>query len=116
MTDNRYAGLIWTNHALTRLRERQFTQETAAVAYTSPDYTKAGKQSGTIEYQKRLGEKTVTLIISKNREGEKIVVSAWIDPPAQGTSDYRNRQRYLEYQKASGLKKIFLIIKEQLGF
>jgi hypothetical protein len=116
MTPNNYGGLIWTNHALTRLRERQFSQQTATTCYTSPDYTKPGKQPGTTEYQKRLGAKTITLIISKNRTGEKVVVSAWIDPPAEGTKDYRHRQNYLEYQKASSLKKIWLIIKEQLGF
>jgi len=116
MTVNKYGGLIWTNHALARLNERQFSQETAAIAYSAPDYTKAGKHPGTTEYQKRFGKQTVTLIVSKNNMGEKIVVSAWIDPPFAGTKDAQNRQRYLEYQKASGLKKIWLIIKEQLGF
>jgi len=116
MTDNQYARLIWTNHALDRLRERQFTQATAAVAYSSPDHIKIGKKPGTTEYQKHLGKQTVTLIISQNREGEKIVVSAWVDPPIYGTQDHYNRKRYLEYQRASGLKKIWLIIKEQLGF
>ncbi|OGK67009.1 hypothetical protein A2313_01620 [Candidatus Roizmanbacteria bacterium RIFOXYB2_FULL_41_10] len=111
-----FSGLIWTNHALQRLQERQFSQSQAALAYSTPDQIRAGKKANTQEYMKHFGEKTITLIVSNNDRGEKIVVSAWIDPPLWGTKDYQKKQRYHEYYRAGPLKKIWLIIREQLGF
>ena len=109
-------NLIWTNHALQKLQERQFSQAQATLAYNTPDQVRAGKKSNTQEYMKHFGGKTITLIIADNNKGEKIVVSAWIDPPVLGTADYRQKQRYFQYHRSGPLKKIWLIIKEQLGF
>lgn len=110
------SNFIWTNHALQRLKERQFNQEQAKLAFSQPDRIKPGKKSNTWEYIKQFGKQTVTLIVTNNHQSEKIVISAWIDPPHFGTKDYQQKQRYREYHRSSGLKKIWLIIKEQLGF
>jgi len=107
---------IFTKHALERLKQRQFSQEQAKLALTSPDQTKPGKKDNTWEYLKKFGKQTVTLIVINNNQGEKVVISAWINPPIFGTKDYQQKQRYQEYYKSSGLKKIWLIIKEQFGF
>jgi len=110
------ANLTWTNHAKDRLKERQFSQVQASQAFSNPDNIIPGKQGNTQQYLKHFGEKTITLIVSTNERGEKVVVSCWIDPPNYGTRDYYQNQRYHEYQKASPFRKIWLIIKEQLGF
>lgn len=110
------ANFIWTKHALQRLKERQFDQHEAASVLDCPDKIKPGKKNNTYEYIKKLGNKTVTLIVAANERGEKIVVSAWINPPLPGTKDYRQRERYLKYYRSGPLKKIWLIVKEQLGF
>jgi hypothetical protein len=111
-----YGGVIWTNHALDRLKEREFSQEKARQAFYSPDYQQSGKKPGTVEYKKRFGTETVTVIATKNNRSEWVIISTWIDPPLPGTKDSFKKKRYIEYQKASNLKKIWLIIKEQLGF
>ena len=107
---------IFTKHALQRLKERQFSQEQASFALSSPDKIKPGKKNNTWEYLKKFGYQTMTLIVTNNSQGEKIVVSAWIDPPIFGTKDYQQKKRYREYHRSGPLKKIWLIIKEQLGF
>jgi len=107
---------IFTKHARKRLKERQFSQEQAELAFSQPDHIKPGKKNNTWEYLKKFGKQTITLIVTNNDQGEKIVVSAWIDPPVFGTKDYQQKQRYQEYYRSGGLKKIWLIIKEQLGF
>ena len=112
----RSGNLVWTNHALERLAERQFSRTKALEAFIHPNEIKAGKQPGTEEYRKRMGNQTVTLIVATNDRGEKVVISCWINPPVYGTRDYYQKQKYREYQNASPLKKIWLIIKEQLGF
>jgi len=109
-------GLIYTKHALGRLKQRQVSQEKANLVYSTPDTIKAGKKANTQEYSRRFGQKTITLVVGKGQQGENLIISAWIDPPEYGTKDYYQKKRYQKYQQASGFKKIWLIIKEQFGF
>lgn len=108
------AHYIWTNHARERLNERRIPQELINQALYSPDremYLEGGK----IELQKRIDDKTVAAIVKTNQKGEKIIVSCWINPPYPGTKDARNRSRYLQMQKGSFWKKVWLTILNQLG-
>ncbi len=111
----KYGGLIWTNHALERLKERNLPQDLAYAAFTSPDTSINGKKPQTIEYQKFVDHYKITVIATKNEKGEWIVLSCWIDPPMPGSIDIKKRQAYQEYQKATFWKKIWLTIKQQLG-
>jgi len=110
-----YGGIIWTNHALERLKDRAFPQDKAWETIKYADIEKAGQKANTREFKKKFGAQTVTAIASKNEKGEWVVVSCWIDPPVIGTKDHYKKQKYWEYQKASNLKKIWFIILEQLG-
>ena len=40
--DNHYGGVIWTNHALARLRERNIKQGDAWATWSRPDQSRAG--------------------------------------------------------------------------
>jgi hypothetical protein len=109
-------SLIFTNHALARLKERGFTKEQAYLTFSSPDNVRSGKKNNTWEYTKKFDKQTIILIVTNNNQNEKIVISAWINPPLPGTKDAIKRQKYWQYHKSSPLRKIWLIIKEQLGF
>lgn len=111
-----YGGVIWTNHALDRLEERQLPQEMAWETFQHPDHSYPGKQSGTTEAIKKFGTSTVTIISKQNERREWIVLSCWIDPPLPGTADYKKKQAYHRYQKATFWGKIWLTLREQLGF
>lgn len=106
---------IWTNHAIQRLKDRRVPDGFADQTLFSPD-TIQNQPDGTIKYQKKSGHQTSTAIIKKNDRGENIVVSFWVDPPNFGTQDFKKRQNYLEMKKSSGLRKMWLILKKQLGF
>lgn len=112
---NRYGGIIWTNHALKKLKERGLYQDIALQAFKYPDKTFQGKKEGTFEYQKRVDKSFVTIIATKNENDEWIVISAWIDPPLPGSIDYKKREEYRNYQKASFWGKLFLTFKKQIG-
>ncbi len=116
MFDRKYGGIIWTNHALERLGQRGLSQELAWQAYRYPDTMRSGKERGTTEFQKKIGNSTITLIAKKNENNEWIVLSNWIDPPLPGTIDYFKKRQYKEYQKAGFWKKLWLIFRSQLGF
>lgn len=115
MAQQYYAGLIWTNHALARLKERGLSQELAARAFTEPDEFFPGKKTGTMEYRKKVESSVITLILKQNEKKEWLVLSAWIDPPLYGTKDYRKKQAYERYKKAGFWGKVWYTIKSQLG-
>lgn len=108
-------NVIWTNHALSRLAERKLPHKLALETFQYPDSTRPGKQIGTREVTKRFGRHVVTLITKQNEKGEWIVLSAWVDPPYYGTTDYEKRQKYNQYMKewrsAGFWGKIWLEIK-----
>jgi len=58
--------------------------------------------------------------------GEWVVLSAWMDPPLQGTADYRKKEQYnkkmqktreldRKIEKASFWGKMFLTLRKQIG-
>ncbi len=106
---------IFTKHALQRLDERAFTRSHVEGAIDKPDSVVAGKEKGTLEYQKRYGTQKVTAIVAKGPEGEDVVLSCWIDPPVYGTQDYRKKERYRRYQKAGFWEKIVMDILSSFG-
>ncbi len=113
--DNYYNGLIFTNHALQRLDERQFPKHLVATTFNHPDSQGPARQPGAIEFRKRFDQSTVTVIAKQNDEKQWIILSNWIDPPLPGTKDYKQRERYHSYRKAGFWKKVWLTILSQIG-
>lgn len=109
-------SLIFTNHALQRMKERKLSQHLAEETFRDPDRKYPAKEHNTLEFHKRFENQSVTVIAKPNNRGEWIVLSSWIDPPNPGTEDYRQRQWYKEYQKAGFWGKLWLNITHQLGF
>lgn len=105
---------IWTNHARDRLRERHISQNNIDQALAHPDRTET-KKSGSIQLSKKIDDRTYTVLLKPNDQGEQVIVSLWVDPPFPGTKDAKKRARYLEMQKASWKRKIWLTILDQLG-
>lgn len=110
-----FGGAIWTNHALQRLGQRGLSQDMAWQAFRNPDVSEKGKNPGTTESRKKFGNSTVTIIAKPNERNEWIILSCWIDPPLAGTEDFKKREAYIKYRKASLWGKVFLTLKKQLG-
>lgn len=110
-----YGGAIWTNHALERLDQRGLTQQLAWQTFHDPDVAEKGKNPGTTEFRKRFGKSTVTVIGKRNEKNEWIILSNWIDPPLPGTVDFKKREDWLKYKKASFWGKVLFTLKKQLG-
>lgn len=109
-----HINYIWTNHALTRLNERKIPQALINQVLYKPSRT-IYKKDGTIELQRRFDKKLVAAIVKENSIGEKIILSCWINPPNPGTIDFKKRARYLEKQKGSIFKKLWLFLLDRLG-
>ena len=115
--DQHYKGVIWTNHAIERLKQRRLDQATAWKAFQYPDVSLKGKQSGTIEYQKRFGKSLVTIIATKNEKKKWIILSCWVDPPLAGSIDIQKKKDYIKYKKAGFWGRLWIDIRKQVfGF
>ena len=75
--NNRYGGVIWTNHALARLRERQITQSDAWYSFQHPDGQLPGTAPGSIKYYKDYGSQRIEVVASQNEKKEWIILSCW---------------------------------------
>lgn len=116
MSNQNYGGIIWTNHALSRLGQRGLTQELAWEAFNLPDREVSSREKGTMQYEKRFGRSLVTIIAKQNEKREWIIISCWVDPPLPGSIDAKQKVEYKKYQKSSFLSKFLLTAKKQLGF
>lgn len=110
-----YGNLIWTHHAIERMRNRGLTQDMARETFKKPDKIIPGKTHGSFEYQKQFDSSRVTLIAKQNEKYEWIVLSAWIDPPLPGSNDAKQKAFYHLYQKAGFWKKLWLAFRQQTG-
>lgn len=113
--ESRFGGIIWTNHAIDRMKERGLTQKIALQAFHDADKKITGKQSGTFEFQRKFGSSYVTIIAMQNEKKEWIVLSCWIDPPLYGTRDWKKKEYYKAYKKAGVWGKIWILFKQQIG-
>lgn len=101
---NNYGGIIWTNHALSRMRERGIKQGDAWTAFRKPDNSKYSKKKGAWIYSKTLGNKKIEVLASKDRDKKWVIVSAW-SKTRTGESNHLSKKRNNNVFKL--IKKIF---------
>lgn len=111
----RYFDLIFTKHALQRIEERGLTKELAWETFKRPDESKKTREGKSHFIKHFKGFKT-GLIANQNIKNEWIVVSFWRDPPNEGTMDEKKHYRWQKYKKAGFWGKIWISVKQQLGF
>lgn len=111
-----YQNLIFTNHANEKIKERQLVKNEVLEAFSRPDSKYNGKKSGTTELKKQFSGYSLTLIVKQNETKEWVLLSCWRDPPLFGTKDYQRKKNWEDYKKAGFWGKIWIGIKQQLGF
>ncbi|HBL52426.1 MAG: hypothetical protein A3D24_03235 [Candidatus Blackburnbacteria bacterium RIFCSPHIGHO2_02_FULL_39_13] len=75
--DQHYGGVIWTNHALQRLRERGIKQGDAWVTWRRPDKSRYATAQGAWIYYKTLGSEKIEVVAKQNEKKEWIILSVW---------------------------------------
>ena len=64
--DKNYGGVIWTNHALARMRERGIKQGDAWLTWKKPDNSRYYRSNGGWVYFKTYGNERVEVVAKKN--------------------------------------------------
>lgn len=88
--DNHYGGVIWTNHALQRLRERGIKQGDAWATWRNPEQSRKGTVSGSWVYYRNWGGTQIEVVAKKNEKKEWLILSVWSRKVYQ-KSDYRKQ-------------------------
>lgn len=76
--NNHYGNVIWTNHALERLRERGIKQSDALATFNRPEQSRPGSnERGSWVYYRTYGSERIEVVAKKNEQGEWIILSVW---------------------------------------
>ena len=72
-----YGGVIWTNHALQRLTEREISQGDAWLAFTKPDQSRWASAKGAWIYYKIINGWKIEVVAKQNERKEWLILSVW---------------------------------------
>ncbi len=75
-----FGGVIWTNHALARLRERGISQGDAWLAFNKPDKPNHATSRGAWNFSKIINGWKIAVVAKKNEKGEWVIMSVWSKP------------------------------------
>lgn len=78
--DRNFGGVIWTNHALSRLRERGIKQGDAWAVWRNPDQSKYAKAKDAWIYYKIYGSQRIEVVAKQNEKKQWIILSVWSQP------------------------------------
>jgi Domain of unknown function (DUF4258) len=75
--DNHYGNVIWTNHALDRLKERKISQGDAWATWRKPQASRYSESRGGWVYSRQYGNTTIEVVAKQNEKGEWLILSVW---------------------------------------
>ena len=77
--DRNYGGIIWTNHALQRLRERGIKQGDAWATWNRPEQSRpgSGASQGAWVYYRTYGDERIEVVAKQDEYKKWIVLSVW---------------------------------------
>lgn len=87
--DRNFGGIIWTNHAMDRMRERGIKQGDAWATWNRPEKSYKStlhKEDSAWRYYKTYGSERIEVVAKKNEKGQWVVLSVWSKPEYQKTS------------------------------
>jgi hypothetical protein len=78
--DRNYGGVIWTNHALDRLRERGVKQGDAWATFSNPESSRYAATEGGWVYYRTYGRDRLEVVAKQNDRQQWIILSVWSRP------------------------------------
>ena len=110
-----YFDLIFTLHAQDQLRNRGIKISEAWETFKHPLRTQKGKYGG-LEFEREFDNYKITVVAIQNNKNVWIVKSVWRNPPLLGTADAKQKESWKKYNKSGLWGKIWITIKQQIGF
>lgn len=70
--------------------------------------------------RRKFENRTLSVVAQQKKNGDWRILSCWLNPPLEGTSDWKEYKRYHKfreaYEKAGFWGKFWVVLKRQLGF
>lgn len=86
--DRKFGGVIWTNHSLARLKERNIKQGDAWATWRNPDQSRYAAAKGSFIYYKTYQNIRIEVVAKQNERKEWIILSVW-SKPVNNTNQYK---------------------------
>jgi hypothetical protein len=86
--DPKFGGVIWTNHALGRLKSRGIKQGDAWATWRNPDQSRYATNKGAWVYYKTCNNSKIEVVAKQNASGpggkkQWLVLSVWSKPAGE---------------------------------
>jgi hypothetical protein len=106
--DNHYGGIIWTNHAMERMRQRGIKQGDAWATWNRPEQSRkgSGSSTGAWVYYRTWGNQKIEVVAKQNERKEWIIISVWSDTVSQS-------QTFQKPQKTSFWSNLLNILRSR---
>ena len=105
--DKGFGGVIWTNHALDRMKDRGIKQGDAWTTWRKPQQSRKANIPGAWIYFRTYGSERIEVDAKKNEKSEWVILSVWSRPV------YESRAKQDKSEKSEPIWK--LMIKQILG-
>ncbi len=93
--DRNYGGVVWTNHALQRLKERGIKQGDAWATFQRPDQSRYATTKGAWIYYKTYGSEKVEVVAKQNDRKEWIILTVWSRPVYEKSNNHRKTENWI---------------------
>lgn len=98
--DRNFGGVIWTNHALERLRERGIKQGDAWATFRRPEQSRYGIKEGAWVYYKTWGKEKIEVVASQNEKKQWVILSVWSRPVYKTSVKAKSASRWDNFLEA----------------
>lgn len=111
--DRRFGEVIWTNHALQRLAERNISQSDAWATFNKPDQSRYAQAKSAWIYYKTYGNTKIEVVAAKNEKKEWVILSVWSRPVYQSSFPAKRHNGILDNLIENILQAIFGKLKKK---
>ncbi len=94
--DNHYGGVIWTNHALERLKQRSIDQRVALSTLKQPERSRFATNQSAWVYNRTFGKQDIEVVATRNKQREWVVMSVWSRPTQRSSHRYLVRNGLID--------------------
>jgi len=105
-----YLGIIFTDHAINRLYNRNIDQYDAWYTMKNADEIQSGKTTGSKKFIKNYQDQRIEVIAKKNNQNEWVVISCWTRNQGTGKPIFKQDGDFVEKMVTKGLIKMVSLI------
>ena len=100
--DRNFGGVIWTNHALSRLNQRGIKQGDAWATFNRPEQSRYASTQSAWVYYRTYGNERIEVVAKKSEKGQWIILSVW-SRTVDGKNEIKKAEPFWKFL----IKKIF---------